>query len=259
MRNSLKLFVVMCFVGMCWTMNAAEGHHRDGYRFRDGKVVLFSGGKESFVTAEVRLKNGARLLPDGFIVFTDGRRERFRDDRWLSLEGEYVVVEETPVVDFDGYWVEGGRVYVMRDRRPTLVTVEVSLNDGARIGPDGVLILRDGTRSRLTEGQRVSREGKIVERRETNRTTTTTQEKPIDTSRKIEENAANRQVEQKTTTTTERRDDVKTRQPDQKVEQKVESKVEQKVPAVDRREENRTRVEEKHEEKREEKKVEEKK
>jgi hypothetical protein len=213
MRKTVKLLLAMSFVTLTWTMSAADGaHHKDGYTFRNGKVVLFKEGRETPVTAEVTFRNGSRLLPDGFIVFKDGRRERFVEDRWIDLDGEYVVVD-AGIDDFDGYYLEGGRVYVIRDRRPVLVTVEVTLNDGSRLSPDGTIILKSGTRSRLTEGQRLSREGKIVEHRGTATTRTAeSREKPIDTSRKIEDtNAAKtRQVEEHTRTATpERREEVK--------------------------------------------------
>lgn len=161
MRNGVSLLVVFSFAALSWMTVAADGGHKDGYSVRGGKVVMLKGGHESFVTAEISFRNGSRLLPDGFLVFGDGRRERFEESRWVTLDGDDFVVE-TAYDDFDGYWYEGGHVYVMRDRRPTIVIIEITLGDGSRLSPDGTIILRDGTRNRFTEGQRISKEGKTV-------------------------------------------------------------------------------------------------
>src|ERR1017187_8161870 len=145
MRNWIGLVLGVAVLSL--SMAAAESH-KDGYSFKNGKVVMLKGGQESVVTAEVSFNNGSRLLPDGFIVYRDGRRERFEESRWFTMDGDYdVVVADAD--DFDGYYYENGRVYVMRDRRPELVTVEITLNDGLRISPDGFIIQRDGTRNRF--------------------------------------------------------------------------------------------------------------
>lgn len=148
--------------------------HKDGYSSKGGKVTLWTGGRESAVTSEVTFHNGSRLLPDGFIVFRDGRRERFDESRWLNVEGEYIVVDAGTTDDFDGYYFEDGRVYVYRDRQPVLLTVEFTFGDGSRILPDGSFYSHDGSRSRMSEGQRVSKLGKSVEGKHTatNRTAT---------------------------------------------------------------------------------------
>ena len=109
----------------------------------------------------VSFHNGSRLLPEGIIIDRTGRREQFQESRWITIDGDDFAVE-TASDDFDGYWYDSGKVYVMRDRAPVLVTVEITLIDGSRISPDGTFVLKDGTHNRLSEGQRISKEGKPV-------------------------------------------------------------------------------------------------
>ncbi|HLX63013.1 MAG TPA: DUF6799 domain-containing protein [Planctomycetota bacterium] len=196
--------VALCLALLSWGTLAAEGH-REGYAFRNGKVVLMKGGNETVVTTEVKLNNGVRILPEGFIVTREGVRERFPADRWLSLEGDFVAVDGGPDVivddDFDGYYLEDGRVYVIRDHRPVLVTAEITLGNGSRLEADGTIITKEGTRSKLTAGQRISKEGKMVEgKAATPRTGTTPRtgadrEQPINTSRNPENAVKNTQPE----------------------------------------------------------------
>lgn len=210
MRNSLSLFLAMCFTVLSWTTVAAEGAHKEGYSFKNGKVVMMKEGKETVVTAEVTLHSGARLLPEGIIVTKEGKRERFPEGRWLTLEGEFVVVDAggpdvVVVDDFDGYYLEDGRVYVIRDSRPVLVTVEISLSNGLRLSPDGTIISKEGTRSRLVEGQGISKAGKIVEHKsKAPARAGETREKPIDTSRNPEEAVKKRQEEKEKAQTPEK-------------------------------------------------------
>lgn len=164
----------ICTALLCSTLFAAEGHarvSREGYTFRNGKVMMLKEGKETAVTTEVTLHNGARLLPDGVVIFKDGRRERFPEARLLTLEGEFVafdadVVPSTEVVE-EEYYLEGDKVYVIHDNIPTLLSIEVTLSNGSRLEPDGTIITREGTRSRLSAGQRIAKSGKIVERSQT--------------------------------------------------------------------------------------------
>ena len=151
---------------LSWSLVAADGAHKDGYSLKNGKVVMSKGGNEVAVTAEVTLHNGSRLTPDGFIIDRAGKRERFQESRWITLDGDYFDVADADITatdNFDGYYYEGGKVYVMRDHRPEIITVEITLTDGSRISPDGTFILKDGTRNRMSEGQRVSKQGKPVE------------------------------------------------------------------------------------------------
>ncbi|HLX65182.1 MAG TPA: DUF6799 domain-containing protein [Planctomycetota bacterium] len=161
MRNNVGL-LALNFALLSLTMYAAEGTQKDGYSFKGGKVVMVKDGKESPVTAEVTLRNGSRLTTDGFVILKDGKRERFQENRWIDMDGEYIVAD-AGTDDFDGYCLEDGKVYVMRDRTPTLVTVDVTLDNGSRISADGSIVLKDGTHNRLSEGQRILREGQAVE------------------------------------------------------------------------------------------------
>jgi len=207
MRYSL---CILCVAFLSLSLVAAEGHagaRRDGYAFRGGKVVMMKDGHETAVTGEVRLNNGFRLLPDGFIVDREGRRERFRDNQLLTVEGDWVAYDAAPGVDTgaavvvdddDGYFFDNGQLYVYQNNIPVLVSVEVTLGDGRRLMPDGTIIGVDGVRTRLNAGQQISKSGKIGERKanaqrpantgtNANGANNTNPKTPIDASHRVEQ------------------------------------------------------------------------
>ena len=52
MRTSTSLLLMSSIAVLSWTMSAAEAGHKDGYSFKNGKVVMMKDGKESLVTVD---------------------------------------------------------------------------------------------------------------------------------------------------------------------------------------------------------------
>jgi len=158
-----QILVVLLLISLSGALCAAETH-REGYSFKNGKVVSVRDGKEEVVTAEVSLHNGARLLPDGNVVFRDGRRQRFLENQFLTFDGDFVALDATPDIDVtDVYYMEGDRVYVVQNDVPVLLTAEITLGNGSRLLPDGTIVSREGTRTRLNEGQQISKAGAVAQ------------------------------------------------------------------------------------------------
>jgi len=139
----------------------------DGYFLKSGKVMVFRNGNISEVNQEITLSNGGRLLADGTIIFSDGRRETLRDSQWLTIDGQISDsaaavnrFDNRSNVNQDGYFLQNGRVMVFRNNTSSQLTNETTLSNGTRIMADGTVIMRDGTRSTLREGQRLDLEGR---------------------------------------------------------------------------------------------------
>src|SRR5947207_15339819 len=96
---SYKSALVLALTLFTWTVYGADVRVHEGYSFRNGKVVMMRDGKESVVGAEVTLRNGARLTPDGFIIFKEGRRERLPETRWIGFDGECIPGDAAGAVD----------------------------------------------------------------------------------------------------------------------------------------------------------------
>jgi len=139
-----------------------------GYFLKNGKVMVFRNGNITEVNQEITLDNGSRLMADGTIIFADGRREMLRDNQWLTSDGFVSDGAQavnrfdgnTTVVNQDGYFLQNGRVMVFRNGSSTQLNNEAFLTDGSRIMADGTIIMRDGTRSTLREGQRLDFQGR---------------------------------------------------------------------------------------------------
>jgi len=64
----------------------------------------------------------------------------------------------------DGYFLQNGKVMVFRNGNATEITQETTFENGMRIQQDGTVILVDGTRQRLNDGQWLSMDGRFSER-----------------------------------------------------------------------------------------------
>jgi len=62
----------------------------------------------------------------------------------------------------DGYFVEDGKISLLKDGRVTPVDVEVVLSDDAKVLPDGTVVRAGGKRVRLTNGMMVDMSGNIL-------------------------------------------------------------------------------------------------
>ncbi len=191
MSKYLALALVVSLMGVGGMAFGAEGaHHRDGYSMKNGKVVVTRDGKETEVTAEVSLGNGSRLLPDGVIITRDGRRDRFVEGKWLTFDGDFVALDDTPVIVDDGYFWRDDHLYVVRGGVETIVTTEIVLDDGTRLLPDGFIVAHDGSRRHFDAGMRLSLQGK-VQTGTRGGVRSPEDIKPTDTSRKLEGNTNN--------------------------------------------------------------------
>ena len=65
----------------------------------------------------------------------------------------------------NGYFIQNGKVMVIRDGSTSEINGVATFDNGMRIQPDGVIILVDGTRQNLRDGQWLSTDGRFSERR----------------------------------------------------------------------------------------------
>jgi len=64
----------------------------------------------------------------------------------------------------DGYFLQNGKVMVLRNGNISEITQETTFDNGMRIQQDGTVILADGTRQRLSDSQWLSMDGSFSDR-----------------------------------------------------------------------------------------------
>jgi hypothetical protein len=121
----------------------------------NGKVMVFKDGEGEGLTTALTLPNGSVINPDGSYSRPYLRRSRLVDSQLLTLEG-------ASMMGLDSITLRDGKVVVCKSGR--LIQLESPLQtmgmyDGSRIRGDGLLTSRDGTTSKLTEGQTITVEG----------------------------------------------------------------------------------------------------
>ncbi|MBN2505060.1 MAG: hypothetical protein JXQ71_00040 [Verrucomicrobia bacterium] len=145
--------------GMLTSPNGSIVPVYDHVVMRAGKPGLFKDGTSRPVTTPLTLKDGTRIQPDGFIVTTDGRRLRLLDGQFFRLDGK-------PIPTRDSITLAQGKVTVHKDGSRLTVPPGRSLvmNDGTKVFGNGTVLMKDGSRRRLAEGEILTVEGVVTRR-----------------------------------------------------------------------------------------------
>ena len=119
-----------------------------------GRVVIFKDGEGEGLTTVLTSPDGSTINPDGSYV-RGTRRSRLVDGQLLTLEG-------ASMCGLDSITLSNGKVVVYKSG--ALIRLEspvqiMGLCDGSRVRADGLVTARDGTTTRLTEGQTATVEG----------------------------------------------------------------------------------------------------
>jgi len=119
-----------------------------------GAVRLFQDGEGQALAERFTMPDGSMISPDGSYTRPTGRRSRLVDGQILALDGTVIPSQDTITL-------RDGQVVVSKSG--TLLTLKsneiMGLDDGRRVRGDGVILERDGSSTKLTEGEPVVVEG----------------------------------------------------------------------------------------------------
>lgn len=121
----------------------------------NGKVMVFKDGEGEALTTALTLPDGSVINPDGSYSRPYVRQSRLVDGQLLTLQG-------ASMRGLDTITLRNGKVVVCKSGR--LIQLQspletMGLYDGSRVRGDGLLTSRDGTTSKLAEGQTITVEG----------------------------------------------------------------------------------------------------
>lgn len=125
----------------------------------EGRVLVVRDGKAAPIEKQLEFPNHLVIAPDGMCNYPSGNRSRLVDGQIFRMDG-------TPVPAKDTVTLKGGRVVVQKDGKLiTLAPIQImGMQDGTRVHGDGALEKRDGTTTRLHEGQTILIDGALIER-----------------------------------------------------------------------------------------------
>lgn len=69
------------------SMNSQNMQKRDGVMMKEGKMYVIKEGQSLLMTREVTLSNGAKVMPEGYIVNKNGSRIMIKDGDFVDMEG----------------------------------------------------------------------------------------------------------------------------------------------------------------------------
>ncbi len=121
---------------------------------RNGSVVAFKDGVFLAVDRELTLADGSRVFANGTFVRKSGERIRLVDGQLIKLDGSTLDATDTALL-------KDGRVVVQKDGSSITLRPAQSMmmSDGTRILGDGTVISKDGSSSKLVEGEVLKLEG----------------------------------------------------------------------------------------------------
>jgi len=119
-----------------------------------GAARLFKDGEGQALAETFTLPDGSSIKPDGSYTRPNGRRSRLVDGQVIALDG-------TAIPSQDTLTLRDGRVVISKSG--TLITLQANqimgLDDGRRVRGDGVILERDGSSTKLEDGQTMVVEG----------------------------------------------------------------------------------------------------
>ena len=123
---------------------------------REGQPILIMDGEPGVVAQSTTLADGTIVEPDGYLV-RDGKRRKLLDGELLKLDGTSLATQDTITL-------QGGKVMVQKDGSMLHIAPgrTMMMSEGTKVFGDGTVLRRDGTRSRLVEGQIMTIEGVAV-------------------------------------------------------------------------------------------------
>lgn len=157
---------------------------RDGFTLSGTSVLFTRDGVSKKVEQEIVMKDGMRVRPDGSVLFANGNKASLRNNQLLTLTGTFEDAALTPqgtapvtsggppitnhgrdvgIAAADGVSVSGADTLVTRNGVTQRLDKELKLTNGARVQPDGSVILADGQKISLRADQVLTFEGALVE------------------------------------------------------------------------------------------------
>jgi hypothetical protein len=131
----------------------------DHLAMKEGKAYVVRDGQATPLKATMVFPNGMSVAPDGYGSGFPGGRNRLLDGQLFRLNGASIPGKDTVAM-------KNGRVVVKKDgtQIPLAPPSVMGMNDGTRVGGNGVIQKQDGSTIQLREGQTVLIDGAIYGR-----------------------------------------------------------------------------------------------
>jgi hypothetical protein len=142
-----------------WLLNADGSIEPvfDHLAMQAGKVIIVRDGQTEILAEPISFPNKLQVNPDGVCTYPDGSRSRLVDGQLFRLDG-------TPIIAKDTVTLKNGRVVVQKQGSliPLSSAQIMGMSDGSRVSGDGFIQQRDGSKTKLRDGQTILVDGVAV-------------------------------------------------------------------------------------------------
>ncbi len=166
--NPMKTtLLTTCAIAALWAASATSGlaaddkkdKMHDGIMMKDGTVMVVKDGTATKMTKETELSDGSKVMTDGTVVAKDGEKTMLKEGDTVAMDGKMVKDRKL----MDGYVMRKGKMMVVKTGKAAAMTVEAVLKGGVKVMTDGTVMMKDGVKKVLNNGDRVTEDGEVVE------------------------------------------------------------------------------------------------
>lgn len=130
----------------------------EGITMKNGKLILVKDGTVKTADIETYLKNDIKVSGEGVVQFNDGFKYEIKEGEVVTLDGD-LLRRRDDQIDADGVMLRNGKVVKWDRGKPVIVEKGFVMANGSKVSPDGVIILKDGIKIIMQEGDVVGSKG----------------------------------------------------------------------------------------------------
>jgi hypothetical protein len=131
----------------------------DGVTMRNGKMMKYDNGRLIPMDKEITMPSGKVGL-DGTVTLKDGSKVILKDGDIMSQKGELAVAKSDLLMD--GLLKRDGKMMQLDKGKMKALNSEITLGNGAKISPEGNMIMAGNNKVILKEGDFVTMQGDVM-------------------------------------------------------------------------------------------------
>lgn len=135
------------------TAIVAQVSSNDYLVLKKEQVNVHKSGKSEVISEKIELSNGSTVSTNGIVTLKNGTEKQLAEGQKLTLDGFLIAADGRLVTLEDHVTLQRGVVTLVKNGVSTPSPAGVTLSDGTRVLPRGVIIQPNGKRSRLLDGQ----------------------------------------------------------------------------------------------------------
>ncbi len=144
-------------------------HLTDCFTKRDGKVLLLKDGIAKSLSDEYKFADGSSVQPNGLVTVSDTNKLMLRDGDILTMSGDLLMTKSANLDNQgrklrlveDHFIFRDGKVLMVKDGEPTLLSKEIVLPNGSKVFKHGHIYLADGSKYMMNDGDKITMAGEI--------------------------------------------------------------------------------------------------